>query len=241
LPHISNFTDFDALGQEEDVALKYIKNVNELDGADVVIIPGSKSTISDLIYLKKSRLAEKIKSIMASGNRTILIGICGGYQMLGENIIDLERTESRITNVQVMGLLPIKTIFKSSKMLSQVEAMELSSNFKIKGYEIHHGQSYNLNNAKAVFKITKANGKKVNRLDGLISENGYVWGTYIHGIFDNDIFRRDFLNRIRIKKGLAPIKTYCEFNIDREFDKLAELFRKNLDMKFLYNILGLKN
>lgn len=232
LPHMSNFTDFDPLENEPDVNLEY---VDILDNPDVIIIPGTKNTISDLKYLKQSGLAKKLLSTINHPRRygrdrqpsIVLIGICGGYQMLGQKIRDKHGMESRKKEISGLGLLPIVTNFEREKILSQVRATEITTGLDVGGYEIHHGRTRYY---RPVFKID-------NRFDGSISEDGRVWGTYIHGIFDSDKFRRDFLNRIRIKKGLQPVSKITVFNVDKELDKLAKLLRENIDVKLLYKIM----
>lgn len=240
LPYISNFTDFDALEKEPDVRLRYVGNREELDGANVIIIPGTKNTITDLAWLKRTGIFEKILSAVTDLSpstfhlRPILIGICGGYQMLGEYIYDSTGIESRQKNVTGLGLLPITTKFMPEKVLSQTTAVEIKTGIELKGYQIHHGRAINLNGASPVFRVK---GKK--SFDGVEANEGRVWGTYLHGIFDNDIFRRDFLNRVRNNLGLKALcPSRPRFSLDNEFDKLADLVRKNIDMKLLYRILN---
>ena len=234
LPHLSNFTDFDALEKEPDVHLRYCASAKDLGTPDVIILPGTKSTVSDLEYLKKSGLAEKIILGLKKNPRLRVIGICGGYQMLGIKICDPDHTESAKKEIQGLGLLPVVTSFKKEKILTQVKAKEISSGLEVTGYEIHHGRTRIQKNGKPVFKI---NGKtKKQHFDGALSEDGRIWGTYMHGVFDADAFRRDFLNRIRKEKGWNALSSTV-FNPDGEFDKLADLVRKNTDMKQVYTIL----
>ncbi len=229
LPHISNFTDFDPLENEPDVTLSYIENAAGLNSAHAIIIPGTKNTIQDLLWLKKTGIAEKIISSSSS-----VIGICGGYQMLGETIYDPKGIESAQKKVKGLGLLPISTTLKMQKVLTQTKALDLSTNLKVEGYEIHHGKTIRLKPCKALFKVVGGG-----YLDGASSKDGRIWGTYLHGIFDNTLFRRNFLNGIRHKLGLKKLPiAQAGFNQDKEFDKLAALVRNNLDMKSLYKILN---
>jgi adenosylcobyric acid synthase len=238
LPHISNFTDFDALEREADVNLRYIGRATELDNPDIIIIPGTKNSYADLAYLKKSGLSQKLLTIIGNNPKTLLIGICGGFQMLGEKIYDSIGIESKQREVSGLGLLEMVTDFKKEKVLSQVKAKEISSGLQVSGYEIHHGRTRILKKYKPVFKIVERQGKKAEDFDGAaVIENGSIWGTYIHGIFDADIFRRDFLNRIRLRKGWPQLLKAATFNVDREIDKLAKLVRENIDIKLLYKIL----
>lgn len=234
LPHLSNFTDFDALEKEPDVRLKYCACAEELENPDVIILPGTKSTVSDLEYLKKSGMAEKIFSALKKNPQLRVIGICGGYQMLGTKICDPDHTESSKKEVLGLGLLPVMTSFEREKILTQVKAKAIASGLEVTGYEIHHGRTRIQKGGKPVFKILGKSGKE--HFDGAYTRDGKIWGTYLHGVFDADAFRRDFLNRIRIEKGGAPLPSSV-FSPDKEFDKLAALVRKNTDMKQIYSLL----
>lgn len=238
LPHISNFTDFDALEREPDVVLRYVKNPEQLNDADVIIMPGTKNTAGDLRYLKESGFAEKIRDVVKSDKSVTLVGVCGGFQMLGARIRDPHRAESRQKETNGLGLLEMETIFGEDKILSQVKAVEASSGSAVSGYEIHHGKSRYTKNYKPAFNIVKRGRRSVRDADGIVAMNGRVYGTYIHGIFDADTFRRNFLNRVRLKKGWGALSNMTSFNTDRELDKLAGLVRKNIDMKYLYKILN---
>ncbi len=235
LPHISNFTDFDALEMEKDVVVRYIKSADEIKSPDVIIIPGTKNTCYDLSYLKGSGIADKILSILNARSTVILIGICGGYQMLGEKINDPDRIESNRRRVDGLGLLPVDTTFLKNKNLAQVKATHILSGLNISGYEIHHGLTRRAMNCDAVFKIYKRLGRDIERIDGAKSRDGRVWGTYIHGVFDSGPFRRDFLNRIRVKKGLKPLQAQKNFDSEKAFDGLARIVRNSIDMDYLYN------
>lgn len=238
LPHISNFTDFDALEQETDVALKYIKRAEELDSPDVIIIPGSKNTVADLRYLKKTGLAQQIISAITSKPATVLFGICGGYQMLGRKINDKYSLESNAKEIDGLGLLPVNTVLGKKKILAQIKAKEITSGLEISGYEIHHGSSKAPGDYSPIFEISEHNGKRVKYFDGAKSKDGRIFGTYIHGLFDCDIFRRNWLNRIRQRKGWPALVRKSVYNPDKEFNKLAKLIRENMDIDLLYKILG---
>jgi adenosylcobyric acid synthase len=174
---------------------------------------------------------------MKNNKSAVLIGICGGFQMLGTRIRDPHRTESGHKETDGLGILEMETVFGKDKVLSQVKAKEASSGLGVSGFEIHHGKSRNIVNYKPAFNIMERKGKIVRDADGIVAMNGRIYGTYIHGIFDADTFRRNFLNRIRLKKGWDALSDKATFNPDRELDKLASLVRKNIDMKSLYKIL----
>jgi adenosylcobyric acid synthase len=236
LPHISNFTDFDALENEPDVRLRYISSGEELAKPDVIIIPGTKNTVFDLNYIKKSGMAGKIRQAFEKDPFLNLIGLCGGYQMLGERIYDRETTESAEKQASGLGFLPVVTSFEKEKILSQVKAEEITSGLRVSGYEIHHGRTRILNGCPPVFRITERQERKTEDFDGASFEEGRIWGTYMHGVFDEDDFRRSFLNKIRFKKNWQPLASTV-FNLDKEFDKLADLVRENIDMDSLYKIM----
>ncbi|MDI6736653.1 MAG: cobyric acid synthase [bacterium] len=249
LPHISNFTDFDALENEPDVSLRYVHDKEELYNPDVTIIPGTKNTIEDLNYLKRSGLAQKIISNFESQPKkpprsNILIGICGGYQILGEWIYDLIDVESkRKKRIRSLGILPIITQMCPEKILSQVKARDLSSGIEVIGYEIHHGRSEVTKEIEPMFEISEFMNKVgVKKIDGarIQDEKAHLvrcWGTYIHGVFDNDTFRRNFLNDIRARKGMPPLTEGKTYNVDLEINKLSALVRENINLDLLYEIL----
>jgi len=248
LPHISNFTDFDPFELETDVRLRYVRRFNEIDSPDVLIIPGSKNTISDLQYLKSSGIDKKIKECVANGAK--LIGICGGYQMLGKRIMDKDGVESGSSTEKGLGFLDMVTAFHPEKATYQVKAVHIDSGIEVSGYEIHMGRSSEVRSQKSearsqtpVFKIIKRGGESVELMDGLKTEDGRIWGTYMHGIFENDFFRREFLDSIRIGKGIQPLVATgfipAIYNKEKEYDKLAEVVRNNMNMDEIYRIMGL--
>jgi adenosylcobyric acid synthase len=237
LPHISNFTDFDALEKEPDVNLRYVKVPELLNEPDVIIIPGTKNTMDDLRYLKESGFAGKIQKAMKDNKSCVLVGICGGFQMLGRRICDPHRIESRRHKTDGLGLLEMETVFSKEKVLSRVEAIEAATGLRVAGYEIHHGKSRKMKEYKPAFRIVERGGKALKDVDGIVAMGGRIYGTYIHGIFDAELFRRDFLNRIRRRKGWDAVSRTSKLDLDRELDKLASLVRQNLDMEYLYKML----
>jgi adenosylcobyric acid synthase len=229
LPHLSNFTDFDCFDREPDVELIYVRKSSELLTSDAIIIPGTKSTISDLVWLKRSGLAKMIME--AVRKKCHITGICGGYQILGEKISDPVRIESAKISVSGLSLLPVETTLEKQKQLRQVSARSVKTGLGVSGYEIHHGKTRFRGDCTPVFRTIPAG-----EFDGASNADGSVWGSYIHGVFDSPGFRRDFINALRIKKGLEPLPA-SEHDPDSEFDKLAEFVRENIDMKTLYAIL----
>ncbi|MBE6063885.1 cobyric acid synthase [Clostridium cochlearium] len=235
LPRISNFTDFDALKIEEDVSIRYITTKEDFGNPDLLIIPGTKNTIEDLLELRKCGLEDKIKEYSKTGT---VIGICGGYQMLGKTLKDPYKVESDELETEGMGLLNVDTVFEKEKITTRVKAK--SKDTEVYGYEIHMGICTYKEGAKPLFSIYDENGKKVNRQDGAINEKENVMGTYIHGVFDGVEFREKVLNNIRKIKGIEEKKAIQYENLrEKNLDMLADLVRKNVDMDCIYKIMGM--
>ena len=238
LPHISNFTDIDPLKNEKDVSIRFIESKEEFGNPDILIIPGSKNTIGDLIALRKTGLEDLIKEYSNIGN---IIGICGGYQMLGRWIKDPYGVETDEKEIEGMNLLDIGTVFNEEKTTTRIEAetIGLKGNMKVYGYEIHMGICEYGDKAKKLFEIVDKNGEKADYPDGTVNEKGNIIGTYIHGIFDGTEFREYILNNIRIQKGLPLRRSDIYESLrDKELNKLADIVRNSLDMKRIYKIIG---
>lgn len=243
---MSNFTDMHMLEIQEDVSIRYIEKGESLSDPDMVIIPGSKNTIEDLIYIRESGLEKQIKDLQKQGK--LIFGICGGYQLLGNKLYDPEGIEGSIKEIDGIGLLDIETKFEKEKVTTQVEAVinkDLNgysnslSNISVKGYEIHMGETDV--KGKSLLTITKKLEENVSYQEGCINEEGNVVGTYIHGIFDDASFTREILNSIRKSKGLeenqSSITSFEEFK-NKEYDKLAKILRECLDMEKIYEIIN---
>lgn len=237
LPHISNFTDLDALKMEEDVSLRFITSNEEFKNPDMLIIPGSKNTIEDLMYLRNSGLENTIKNYAETG---IVLGICGGYQMLGNVIKDPYGVETSLGEIEGMKLLDVNTVFEKEKTTTRVEA-EFKESSRVYGYEIHMGVSTYGKETQPLFEIISKNGEKVSYYDGAVNAKGNIMGTYIHGIFDGAAFREYIVNKLRRKKGLEerPSKIYENLR-EKELDKLADIVRESIDVENIYKIMGLK-
>ncbi|MCK5215996.1 MAG: cobyric acid synthase CobQ, partial [Candidatus Omnitrophica bacterium] len=179
-------------------------------------------------------IGEMIKKKAARG--CSVVGICGGYQMLGRKVVDTLGVENK-TVLMGLGLLDIESCFQKEKITVQVEGKSVSGGFPVKGYEIHHGHTRRLKGCIPVFVLNKRNGKKTSVKDGVCNSLGNVWGTYVHGVFDCFDFRRNFLDRLRKKKGLPASSGKDTFFQDEEYDKLASLLRKNLNIKLLSGII----
>lgn len=246
-PKISNFTDFDALADEPDAEVLYVRDAEELlaTAPDVILLPGSKNTTEDLLHVRESGLAQAIRQLVDGG--TPLVGICGGYQMLGEEIADPHHTESSHDVVKGLGYLPMKTVFAEEKRTVQVAAdcpgMEFYDGVlmgkDLSGYEIHMGRTEFTAPVRHPFHLTRQGENAVNIWEGALSEDGRIFGTYLHGVFDHDGFRRQFLNVLRLHKGLRPLPVQRNRHLEKEraYDRLAETVRKSLDMEKLAAIM----
>ncbi len=300
LRYISNFTDFDPFMYERGVELKYSLREEDINSADLIIIPGSKNTVDDLLFLRQSGIENCVKKAVKKG--TPLIGICGGYQMLGHKILDPDSVENTLKEVDGMGFLNTVTTLDRTKTTCQVEAeladsswlmaysnknnsfnYELStmSQQPLKGYEIHMGfttgdvglfkirrlqrtehpeklhngagraqtetssveSTKNKNNLSSGFRACLS-GRQVlgsEVLDGSLKDS--VWGTYIHGLFDNDGFRGKLLNSLRQEKGLPAVKETFNYLRLREdaIDRWADILRNNVDICFILSLLGMES
>ncbi|MBO6305719.1 MAG: cobyric acid synthase [Selenomonadaceae bacterium] len=244
LPKISNFTDFDALTDEEDVNIIYAENPKEIDDADLIILPGSKNTISDLLYIRQNGIEKKIREKLK--NKTPVIAVCGGYQMIGKTIKDPYNVESDLGKIEGLSLIDMNTIFNKEKHTSQVALksnnisfLNINKSYKnLTGYEIHMGETVWNEKVNHPFMIISRNGENINEYEGISSP--LILGTYIHGMFDNDEFRTDLLNALRMKKGLSQVACVKSRKKIKEenYNLLADIVRKNLDMEKIKEFIG---
>lgn len=233
IPRISNHTDIDALKAEPDVRVRIVRTVEDLGEPDVLILPGSKNVISDLNHLYDVGLVNKIFAL-SRNQKTDIVGICGGYQMLGKNIFDPYRIESDQGSIQGISLLQIETILEKNKSLKRVFATHIPTKTEVEGYEIHHGKTKSIGNTRVILLNEKAEEL------GHSDPTGRIWGTYIHGIFDKDEFRRKYLDQIRIRKGKSPlVKVQVSYNLEKSLDRLARYVRQSLNINLIYRKLGL--
>jgi len=241
LPRISNYTDFDCLESEPDVRLSYVEGAEQLRGLDLLILPGSKATIADLAWLRARGLAAAI-----AGYTGPVVGICGGFQMLGRRVADPHGTETAAEReAEGLGLLDAVTVMLERKTTHQARAELLPSGFlvaprcrdELEGYEIHMGETILGSAARPFARLTSRSGRPVEVLDGAVSADGRVVGTYLHGLFDNAGFRAAFLNRLRRGRGLAE-RAAAEPEAD-PFDLLAAHLERYLDLDKLLAICGL--
>lgn len=232
LPRISNFTDIDPFFEEPGVGVRMVSKVEELATPDLLIIPGTKNTMDDLTWLRDCGFDEAIGQLKMRG--TVIFGICGGYQILGQSLKDPEAIEGSGSIVEGLGLLPIDTIFVPNKKTVQMTGKLSASGLDVSGYEIHLGRSTRLGDVQP-FAILQDG-----REDGAVSMDGNVIGTYLHGIFHNRLYTRIFINQLREQKGIKPltldVKSDAEQR-DEAYEFLASHLRAHLDMDKLYSIL----
>ena len=250
-PRISNFTDFQAFQMEEEVSLRYVTSVHELGAPDLVILPGTKNTMADLRWLRESGLEAAVLRLQGRG--TPVLGICGGYQMLGKRIDDPEGLESS-GSMRGMGLLPVVTRFEGVKEMVQAEGT--TTNFgipeldgrRVRGYEVHMGQAVpveRLANVKGGLRhfaklTTRCGGSVRTKLDGTAVDG--VLGTYLHGLFDETDFREALVRWLASKKGIevgGASLSYAAFR-ESQINKLAEIVRMNLDMDAVYEMMAIE-
>lgn len=231
-PMISNFTDLDPFFEEEDCHVRFVNKTEDLGHPDVLILPGSKNTIADMMTLHSTGLATQILNLVEKG--TTVVGICGGYQMLGTYIEDPHEVESTHRRVEGLGLIPMKTSMTTHKTTIQSEGMAHFGERRIPvlGYEIRMGQSSFEKECAHFIQLA-------DRREGTITKDKHIIGTYFHGIFHNDLFREAFLNEIRGKKGLEPITNRASFSEKREegFDILANVVREHIQLDRLNQLL----
>lgn len=260
LPRISNFTDFTALATEPGVSVRYVSSVRELGEPDVLILPGTKSTIRDLDWLRSTGLEAKILQKQARG--TLIVGICGGFQMLGTEVIDVEGVEGPVgARARGLGLLPLRTEFEAEKTRTQTSLVleDLTGEFaalngqRVDGYEIHMGctmpdrhttDAVPRGDAPATGQgdaMATAGSASSHPADScLYAQAGNVFGTYLHGFFDRDGLRNAFVERLCRRKGIDPgdreVVNYEAFK-EAQFAKLSAALRASLDMARIYEIL----
>ena len=235
LPHISNFTDFMPLEQHPLLGVRYVQNARELGTPDLVILPGTKNTVGDLLWLRQSGLEAAVLKSAQRG--TPILGVCGGYQMLGEVLDDAQGTESgRPQTLRGLGLLPTQTVFTAEKRRTQVTATAATpfAGAALTGYEIHTGRTA----VQGEPFCTLADGTP----EGCVQ--GQVFGTYLHGLFDSGELTERLADYLCTRKGIAP-ETAAPIPMaayrEQQFDLLADGVRRALDMDAVYAAIGLQN
>jgi len=248
LPYISNFSDFTPLEVEPKVAMKYIHEPHEVIDLDLLILPGSKNTLEDRRYLVEAGFDEYIYRAVKEG--TIVMGICGGYQILGDTIRDDHGVESSFKEINGLGLLPMETTMEKEKTTRQVqgsvpefsifkkgrpfEENDQTARINVSGYEIHMGKTERKQGCLPWIPLEDGT------LDGSYHENRKIFGTYLHGIFENDEFRRSILSHVEKERRGETVESepwsFHEYK-ENEYDRLAELMENHLEMERLIEII----
>jgi len=240
LPHISNFDDFDPLRAEEDVTVRFVERVEDLGEPDLIILPGTKTTIADLKFLRARELDARIIELARAG--TPVLGICGGYQMLGAQIHDPQRVESDEAHIAGLGLLPLITTFEAEKQTVRARGIVAANEglfanargIEIAGYEIHMGQTRG--EGAPLVRITARGENAVDDDDGAVDARGWIAGTYLHGLFDNDALRDVMLTNLAARKGVTRT-TRTRFDRDAAYEQLARVAREHLRMEAIYRLM----
>ena len=252
LPRISNFTDIAPLEAHEEAGVRYVSSPAEFGEPDAVILPGSKNTIQDLLWMRQNGLEAKILRFASKGG--LVFGICGGYQMLGQEVSDPSGVEQKGT-VRGLGLLPTRTVFEKEKTRTRVQGRFLAtegilkelSGTELEGYEIHMGETFLLDHAKSLVEfadITDQSDNDVSDIGGNVradgAQCGNVYGCYVHGIFDAPGCAKGFLGALLKQKGYDPSEiqvTDWRAYKEEQYDKLADIIRESLDMERIYQII----
>ncbi|MDA3955846.1 cobyric acid synthase [Oceanispirochaeta sp.] len=239
LPHMSNYDDFDPFLNEKGLSIHFISQPSELpETTAALLLPGTKTTIQDLQWLKETGLFARIRQLAEEG--TPVVGICGGYQMMGSMIQDPEAVETGGGSMEALGLLNAKTIFSKEKTTLQTRGRLILNkgffrnihNQSCSGYEIHMGETRNLSEGNALYR------REDGSFDGSVSEDGLCWGSYMHGIFDNQTLRRAFLMSLGWHPGEEGKSE--ETLREQEFERIADVVEQAVDMDALDRLIGLK-
>ena len=248
LPHIANFDDFDPLARAPGVRFRYVSSAAELGRPDLVILPGSKTTVADLAWLRERGLADAVVALRHAG--VPVLGICGGYQMLGEWILDPLAVESDAPATAGLGLLPLTTTFAAEKVTHQVRGrigaapgplLAAAAGAEVGGYEIHMGETHYRGTAARPLRIVARSGRPVELLDGAADADGLTLGTYLHGLLHARAVRDAVLGAVAARKGVrlpVPPGGGAEPDADGEFDRLADHVAASLDMRLVRQIAG---
>ena len=233
LPHLSNFTDFTPLESHSLLGVRYVADIRALGLPDFVLLPGTKNTMDDLLWLRQSGMEAALLRLHGAG--VPILGVCGGYQMLGETVDDPEGTESgRSRSLRGLGLLPVRTVFTGEKTRTRPAAVALAEPFagaRLEGYEIHMGRT----ESRGAPFCTLEDGRK----DGCC--RGLVWGTYLHGLFDTGALTERLVQFLCARRGIpatAPPTISHRAYEERQFDALADGVRAALDVDAIYQSMG---
>ena len=243
LPRIANFDDFEPLAEEPGVCVRFVRSAAELGGAHLVILPGTKTTVADLTWLHESGLAAAIRDVAAAGRP--VIGICGGFQMLGQRVADPGGLEGVAATVNGLGLLPVTTTFAGAKRTVRVRArvvattgvLGAAAGYDVAAYEIHVGRTESAGDP--AFAITAGGLVGADERDGAVSADGVVVGTYLHGLFANDALRGAVLREVATRAGRTPDPRWGSPRpAIARYDRLADVVAEAVDVPAVAKLLG---
>ncbi|MFZ0666705.1 MAG: cobyric acid synthase, partial [Acidimicrobiales bacterium] len=235
-PRISNFTDIDALALEPQVHVRLVNRPDVLGDPDLIVLPGTKTTISDLGWMRENGLAEAIERVR---HRSSVLGICGGYQMLGRHIEDAARIESRSGSVNGLSLMPLTTTFHNKKIVARRKgtAALVGSSHVVEGYEIHHGITLaDAGDDRSVDPWIVLDGEEV---AGYAHPHSGLFATSLHGLFENDGFRHAFLAQVAARRSKTLGTSDVSFAAAREqqIDRLADAIEEHIDLSALFEVI----
>jgi adenosylcobyric acid synthase len=239
-PHISNFTDFAPLEKTPAVKLDYLSSPSSLMGYDIVMLPGTKNVQGDLLWFRSAGFESLLLDYVDAGGR--VGGICGGYQMLGVRIADPLGVEGDNGETSGLGLLDVTTTLYMDKVLTRTEGVWIQSGEKVSGYEIHQGKTTRLELTAPAVRVVSQNNQDVAMNDGARTVDGRIFGTYLHGLFDEPGFRYAFLKDLRPELGScmdASISEHAATPRDRQYNRIADCFRAHIDIQAIWSIAGL--
>lgn len=248
LPGISNFTDFAALTRVPHLAVRYVSDPGQLHSPDLLILPGTRTTLRALAWMKANGWIESIRRFLANHSRSLILGLCGGMQLLGRTIEDPEGVESTAGRAEGLGLLEIETQFGPTKLLFRVEGEAIGDgpwglNCPIIGYEVHQGVSRRRNGTSAWLRLRRQpSGELIE--DGAVSPDGRIAGTYVHGLFDDARFCQALVDLLRRRRGLPPLETVAWISQrefwSRRYRRLGGWLQEHCDLQPVKEALDLK-
>jgi len=237
-PHIANFTDLAPLAHDPSVSMRYVTHPGQLGTPDLIVIPGTKNTLDDLHFIQSRGMVQSILHRHSTGS--LILGICGGFQMLGNCVRDPHHVESRLEKIDGLGLFNHDTTMMKEKITRQIRRTTLASaifrpGLTVEGYEIHSGITRFPSSPRDLF--SGQNGEEPHGF-GIVDGDGTVVGTYLHGFLDNDDLRNEFLGYVREKRGLRPAAQRFHYRMFREkqLDRLGDLVETSLDVKRIFEL-----
>lgn len=233
VPAISNFTDLDALVREPDVELVRVTGMTNRK-LDALIFPGSKNSAEALRFVKARAIDQVARRVLADGGT--VLGLCGGFQVLGKRILDRHKIESLEPELEGLGLLDVETTFEPEKVTVEVTGIHMETGSPVQGYEVHMGRTRLGSEVGPLLAVRRA-GETTRHEEGAVSADGKVLGTYLHGLFDAPEFRRLFLNRLRTVRGWPPLESRPQATLDQQLDRLADFVEQHVDLSAIDAII----